>query len=337
VVEFQCGDDYFVQKYECDEATCKKKYYFVEKTKTSNSKLGADCPAGCGGHLQMLAAKFMGYYTCANGHNNSWEEDTVAGGKFANYDCTTVGCAGGIYKGNYTCANGHASSWDEDDAVGGKFTDAECVTVGCVGPALLALVDVTEKPAKLTCVQAPMQTYTCGTCAWTGKLFETGAGGDHQGKACPKAACAGVLASSGAVAAGNKVTMSDRVETSGYTGIPVPSIGNPLGVSLNSKGDHELWAHELAHNRYMEHAANAGGPNNAQHDHYANGTFNWVALNEQVAASKFWDRTCLMTYATHLKTYSAVRDKRIMCGKCILKVRGWKLAGLADPDDTIHD
>jgi hypothetical protein len=128
-----------------------------------------------------------------------------------------------------------------------------------------------------------------------------------------------------AIPLGNRVELTKAV-ASGYHGIPVPSLGNPIGVSLNFEANTELWAHELSHNRYMEHAANAGGANNAQHDHQNNTHFNFAAINETVATVQMWDRTCLMTYVNQLATYDPVRDRRILCGKCTLKVRGWKLA-----------
>ncbi len=138
---------------------------------------------------------------------------------------------------------------------------------------------------------------------------------------------------------GNRVELN-KAHKSGYKGIPVPSLGNPLGVSLNFDANTELWAHELAHNRYMEHAANAGGANTAQHDSQANSFFNFgpaPGIAETVATSQAWDRACLMSYVGHLKTFDPVRDHPVMCGKCSLKVRGWKLASVANPPGGSHE
>jgi hypothetical protein len=188
------------------------------------------------------------------------------------------------------------------------------------------------------------EVYTCGKCAADVTMNETTvAGGSHAGgkhEGCPRL-FSGKLARKVApvvtpIAPGNRVELS-KASKSGYTGIPVPSLGNPIGVSLNSKADAELWAHELAHNRYMEHAANAGGANDAQHDHANNTHFNFAGINETVATVQMWDRACLMTYVTHLKTYDPVRDRRVMCGKCFLKVRGWKLASVTDAAAANHE
>lgn len=322
---------------------------WAEDTIAGGKFHGMKCvTAGCRGGV------YRGTYRCGNGHQVTGTEDNAVGGKYNGAACTTVGCVGSR-TGNYVCNSAstpHNFSFPEASAVGGSHTGAACATCAGLGkvrtlvaavphvvtqPSTYVMQSVAEAAAVLSSVQAPMQAYTCATCAWTGKLFEPGAGGSHVGEGCPAAACAGVLASSGAVAPANKVTLDGRGAASGYKGIPVPSIGNALGVSMNSDGNHELWAHELGHNRYLEHAANAGGPNDADHDHAPNGSFNWAGLPETVATAQGWDRTCLMTYVTHLKTYSAVRDRRIMCGKCNLKVRGWKLASLVDPGDVVHD
>lgn len=110
--------------------------------------------------------------------------------------------------------------------------------------------------------------------------------------------------------------------------IPVPSIGNPIGVSFDKHAGYELWGHELGHNRYMEHAVNAGGANDAQHDAVANPVFNGTA---EPAVSARWDRTCLMAYTNQIAGYDAAKDKQCFCYKCVLKQRGWKLAGVPAP------
>lgn len=110
--------------------------------------------------------------------------------------------------------------------------------------------------------------------------------------------------------------------------MPVPSIGNPVGVSFDKHAGYELWGHELGHNRYMEHAVNAGGANDAQHDAVANPVF---AGSTEPAVSARWDRTCLMAYTNQIDGYLAAKDKQCFCFRCVLKQRGWKLAGVPDP------
>jgi hypothetical protein len=46
-----------------------------------------------------------------------------------------------------------------------------------------------------------------------------------------------------------------------------------------------------------------------------------------------------MSYITQRASYDAARDKPYPCGKCVLKLRGWKVAPgkVDDPADAIHD
>ena len=189
-----------------------------------------------------------------------------------------------------------------------------------------------------------LQTYTCDKCGADIEMNETTAlGGAHNGRShggCPKF-ISGRLApkAGGVVSAVVPDVKLDIRKTlpSGYDSIPVPSLGNPLGISLNSDAGHELWAHELGHNRYMEHSGNAPGANVNQHDTNPNQHANFAAINETEAVAKNWDRACLMTYVSHLATYQPARDKQYMCGKCLLKVRGWQVQALALPAGNVHD
>jgi hypothetical protein len=257
------------------------------------------------------------------------------GGSFAGLICTKAACGGvlsadQIPRINYVC-NKCGWSFNFSDASGTSHVGATCFSGVCDGKL--------HRPGGDAGLFT--EVYVCNKCAANVTMNETGAGGgshvDENHKGCPQPVI-GKLARKAPnvvtpIPQGNRVELT-KAAPSGYTGIPVPSIGNPLGVSLNSKADAELWAHELAHNRYMEHAANAGGAKNDQHDHANNTHFNFAGINETVATVQMWDRACLMTYVTHLATYDPVRDRRIMCGKCFLKVRGWKLAaaGAAVPD-----
>jgi hypothetical protein len=87
----------------------------------------------------------------------------------------------------------------------------------------------------------------------------------------------------------------------------------------------------------MEHAGNAPGHNDTQHDPVQNTSFNWVAINETTVDGQHWDRACMMTYANQRATYSRTRDKLYPCGKCALKLRGWKLASLVNPASAVKD
>jgi hypothetical protein len=334
VVEFQAGDDFFVQQYECQN--CNVKFWYVEKNAKGDARLKAKCPSGCGGKLKRTDPITTGHYTCTNGHAGAWEE-AAGGGGFDGLGCVQTGCAGTLNADRvpripYECKK-CGWAFDFSDPTGTTYVGETCFAGTCDGKL--------HRPGGDAGLFT--EVYSCSKCNTNVTRNETtAAGGSHAGathKGCPKL-ISGKLVRKGGFALpiplGNRVEVS-KAAKSGYTGIPVPSLGNPLGVSLNSKADTELWAHELAHNRYMEHAANAGAANNAQHDHANNTHFNFAGINETVATVQMWDRACLMTYVTHLKTYDAARDRRIMCGKCFLKVRGWKLATIADPASGQHE
>jgi len=173
----------------------------------------------------------------------------------------------------------------------------------------------------LTHVGGWKERYTCDGCGLVQEVAEaTAAGGSKTGQehsACAKSPKGKLqrkappdLTAVHTLANGNKVLM-ERTELSDYgDDLPLPSIGVPLGVALNKRGGGELWGHEMGHTRFLEHAGNAGGANNAQHDPTANTAFNWAAINETTADGQQWDRACLMTYADHRTTYSATRDRR---------------------------
>ncbi len=277
-----------------------------------------------------------GHYTCGNGHTGSWDETAAAGGAFNGCGCVEAGCGGTlnadqVERVDYKC-NKCGWSFSFSDATGTSHVGEACYAGVCDGQL--------HRPGGDAGLFT--ENYACDKCAATVKMNETAStGGSHVGESHAGCAQTGKLARKTpnvvtAIPKGNRIELAHAAK-SGYKGIPVPSLGNPLGVSWNFEADTPLWAHELAHNRYMEHAANAGGANNAQHDHQNNSTFNFTTINETVATSQMWDRACLMTYATHLKTYDPVRDRRYMCGKCLLKTRGWKLASVADPAAGDHE
>jgi hypothetical protein len=154
----------------------------------------------------------------------------------------------------------------------------------------------------------------------------------HQNSACPSG-CGGRL--------------QDTGSTQHYTQqLPVPSLGDPLGVSYDFDATARLWVHELSHNRYYEHCANAPGANDGQHDHVNNPdpTVSADAFarpappdGDGTNASRQWDRCCTMTYINQLASYDAVKDQAFFCYKCVLKNRGWKLAGVNNPPGATKD
>ena len=132
-------------------------------------------------------------------------------------------------------------------------------------------------------------------------------------------------------------------------GLQTTSAGFPAGVSWDVNGDTDLWAHELAHNRYYEHAggsaARPAGDLNLTHDSVDN-LAAWPNPGDHIYAggtvaggrnfNRTWDRACLMSYITdvvitnpdagsYAEVFDTNRDRPCFCYKCVLKNRGWKL------------
>lgn len=341
IVQMRCSDPLYMQQYRC--ATCNKKYYYAEKNRLGGAKRGQLCPTpACAGTLAELGAHYVGHYTCTpNGHKGAWEEaGGAAGGGFTGAGCVVAGCGGTLNpdqvpREQYKCSVCATTIWLEEPGAGGSHDGEPCRQAGCAG--VLAHTGSVFK-----------EKYRCDKCGLLDEKVEpAAAGGSFAGQ--PHAACAqnpkGNLQRQGppaitethTITNGNKVD-AFRTELTGYGDtIPVPSLGNPLGVAWNFAGNHELWAHETAHTRHMEHAGNAPGANGPQHDPVNNTGFNWAGINETTVDGQHWDRACLMTYASHRRTYDAARDRVYPCGRCSLKLRGWKLAGVAAPGSAVQD
>ncbi len=252
--------------------------------------------------------------------------------------CPHPTCAGSLmlrplYIGHYTCANGHQHLRYEANSTGGSQVGSACTNAGC-GTALAADTQLHQR-------------YSCSVCNFNDFLPEANpAGGSSTGSACPRTGCAGVLNPTAAAPSNaNHVELWPSQAVQLYGNLPLASLGNPIGVAINFDGGYELWAHEVGHTRYMEHAANApasrgGTPaqslaaKNRVHDAQPNPD----PLVSADAVSSNWDRACYMTYASHLANFDPVKDKTYMCYKCLLKNRGWKIENIPnDPPGAVHD
>ncbi len=94
------------------------------------------------------------------------------------------------------------------------------------------------------------------------------------------------------------------------------------------------WAHEVGHNRHLEHAADAPGAVDAQHDAQTNTHGGAGFDGSEVAKNKRWDRACVMSYVDLSDYHDAVEDQAYFCGKCVLRGRGWKVQNFAGGPGT---
>lgn len=113
-----------------------------------------------------------------------------------------------------------------------------------------------------------------------------------------------------------------------------PAVGGGLGAAFLFDSGPDVWAHEMGHHRHLEHAqANpsatdplklAPGAKNQQHDSQPN-----PSIAGKPVRDSGWDCMCIMSY-NHGPGLT-------FCGKCIMKMRGWKVEGLPNPAGGVHD
>lgn len=113
-----------------------------------------------------------------------------------------------------------------------------------------------------------------------------------------------------------------------------PAVGGGLGAAFLFDSDADVWAHEMGHHRHLEHAqaypsqrnplTTAPGAKNQQHDSEPN-----PGIIGRPARDSGWDSKCLMSYNSG--------PGLTFCGKCVMKMRGWKVEGLVNPAGAVHD
>jgi hypothetical protein len=109
--------------------------------------------------------------------------------------------------------------------------------------------------------------------------------------------------------------------------LELPSWGGALGGLFLDTGEEArtYWAHEVAHHKHLEHAGDVIAVP-AQHDTRLN-TVSATVKGDTDVNSRNWDRVCIMSYVNT----DAGDDAGYFCGKCLLKLRGWKVEGLPNP------
>ncbi len=337
VVEF-ATPAWILAPYQCNNATCGATSWFCQRTDGEVQR--RRCPA-CGTGKLRQALKWKGHYLCSNGHAQLYDETGPAGGRYGTggYRCTNAGCGGTLSavqanREDYGCPTCNWTGPRMVSPAGGDFVGQPCPA--CARPLQQVRVGYREQ-------------YRCDGCAAleTGPYEASGAGG---GFVRPHAGCArgGTFQrqTPPQVRRCNLVTSGPRVDavtanTQRYETMPLSSLGLPLGVAMNYDSKAELWAHEVGHTRFFEHASSAtahGDPavdlrtKQEQHDAVDNTlpANNWATLGETNAARQRWDRACIMSYANLPQAhehYDATKDRRFFCGPCVLKNRGWKLGG----------
>jgi DNA-directed RNA polymerase subunit RPC12/RpoP len=158
--------------------------------------------------------------------------------------------------------------------------------------------------------------YTCSTCSRTISVVEqSNATGARAGLVCNDP-CVGTYTQT------SPVRVNQIGEHTDMMGLPAAgeSMGGLWLFCTYGRGV-STWAHEIAHHKHLEHAPGAGIYNLAQHDSAVSTS---PPLNGFVAPNNGWDRVCMMGY-TRKGANANDLDRGYFCGKCILKLRGWKI------------
>jgi hypothetical protein len=252
-------------------------------------------------------------YVCSQCHTfQILLELTAAGGSGVNEPCRVAACPGTLAANSttkYTCDTcGYAQVYYDARGWEGASCPKRCAgTMNYVSSTPDAAGDLSS-------------TYTCDTCGRNMTVTEAAAvTGSQAGTVCGQA-CAGAMR-------GDPATHSAHTIVGPMDSLNFPAIGEPLGGLwiMSDGGARSFWAHEVGHHKHMEHAGGtAGGSKATQHDSVNNSVdADLQAHPPGKAADGNWDRACIMSY-TSVETGP---DTAVFCGKCILKLRGWKVEG----------
>jgi flagellar hook assembly protein FlgD len=127
--------------------------------------------------------------------------------------------------------------------------------------------------------------------------------------------------------------------------INLSAIGLAIGSSWMFRGNIDDFPHEMGHHRHMEHASSAGGPRPAQHDSAPNPNVpagaDLIEDDNTNAQERQWDRRCVMSYndrdASSKAPGNPDRPTLLFCGKCAMRIRGWKFGAIPNPGDDVRE
>ena len=252
-------------------------------------------------------------------------ETDATGGSGQNEPCRAGACPGVLHsseKDDYTCnqCGFHLTNVSITRKIGGTNCTAPCT--GTMRQTSQTAAGWFSKNLGGSSVST---TYTCDVCGRTRTANETagnaGSGANIAcGQPCPRH---GMMTAD----VGSKKA---RIVSGPVAKLSLPSWGGPLGGLFVDDGvdARSYWAHEIGHHKHMEHAADVIQVP-AQHDQAINSVDNAVTTDPQ-PKRRTWDRACIMGYVCQ-DDDNTKPDAGYFCGKCLLKLRGWKVQGLADP------
>lgn len=238
------------------------------------------------------------YFCSEEEHKNLIPERTAVSDAALGQNCRVTGCHGVLavgYANKYHCNRCLTDSMLRE-AVQNSHPNCNSPCTGTKSP-------------RMNTRQGNDIRYVCDRCAGYDVLdVRSHVPGYTCGESCPPNTALTWVSSTKIVAA--------RDQT-----VSMSAFGSALGAAfVFEENDPYNWAHEMGHHRHMEHAAGAPGAVVAQHDSQRNADCNSEAKAK--AEEKNWDRECIMSYGD---------QRRVFCGKCVLKNRGWRVENLDNP------
>ncbi|HEY3738725.1 MAG TPA: peptidoglycan-binding domain-containing protein, partial [Bryobacteraceae bacterium] len=278
------------------------------------------------GEFRNSPEYWLEQYRCNTCNTDQILMELEATGGSGEYEgCRAAVCAGVLHSKtieNYTCnkCNFHVTQ----KSISLKLAGSNC-TAPCTGTMTGASQAASWFTRKMSGQDAVSTTYTCTVCGRQNSVTETtGTAGSRTGSACGQIC-----------PRGGKMTVDPGSRTvqqisAASARIGLPSWGGTLGGLFldTTTGPRTYWSHEIGHHKHLTHAGDViTGPTIVQHDQSTNPAI----VDARGAKYKKWDRDCIMSYINT----EAGPDAAYFCGKCILRLRGWKVEGLADPASNV--
>jgi hypothetical protein len=225
-----------------------------------------------------------------------------------------------FYAQRYACDKCVNTYWYLEKAAGGGVHNGKNCASGCGGRVREGRCRSKYRCSRPTCNHL---TGFQGPDTWPG-------GGKWNGKECP--ACHQMtLQISGApdVQLAKQVVARPRAMVNAGCGLAGGGIWLPDSFTPWE------WAHEVGHNRHLEHAADApvggrGAEKDKLHDSEVNTLPGANFVVGDTAPNKRWDRCCVMSYVDSSPKYDNTIDLTYFCGKCVLRNAGWKVEAIKD-------
>jgi hypothetical protein len=246
-------------------------------------------------------------------------EPTAAGGSANGEVCRMPACPGHLVSSEthtYNC-NAAGCTQSKIRPVNQALTGQPC-TRRCAGVlAISSRANILKRA-----VSATSTTYSCPVCGRSFSVMEAARSTGAQAGTVCGALCTGTYVDAG-------VLNAREITATAANMLGFPAAGEAMGglwLFCTYPRGVSTWAHEIGHHKHLEHGPGGGGYFPNQHDSQTNAAVAGAAN----PVNRNWDRVCIMGY-TRTGKNPGDADRGYFCGRCILKLRGWQVQGLALP------